>query len=123
MKRDGQYWTPGGCSAWNGRAFSGAAIDALCNFNFLHFGRSGWYYNKTIPWRDFFTWLENNEAPGCSFNTRQRGPNPDSWKPITPELFATQRIVYWWDSVTMKWDFGDGYTFDELQEGCKTTLP
>jgi len=123
VKRDGKYWTPGGCSAWNGRTFSAAAIDSVCNYNFLAFTRSGWYYNKTIPWRDFFDWLQRNEDPGCSFNARQRGPNPDIWTPITFEEFQTMKIVYWWDANTTLWDFGEGYTFDEFLAGCKIDLP
>lgn len=123
LKRDGKYWTPGGCSAWNGRAISGAAIDGVCNYNFLLFTRSGWYYNKSIVWRDFFNWLENNENPGCGFNSDLHGPNPPVWKHIDDAVFRTMKIVYWWDYQTMQWTFGEGYTFDELLEGCKIELP
>lgn len=122
IKRDGKYWTPGGCSAWNGRTFNGAAIDSVCGFNFLSFTRSGWYVNQTIPWRDFFDWLTNNENPGCGFNHDLRLPNPPIWKPVAFEIFQTMKIVYWWDAETMQWTFGEGYTFDEYLAGCQITL-
>lgn len=102
VKANGQYWTPGGCSAWNGRCFSGAAHDFKCNIGYIAFTHSGWYRRPQTPLYILRDWFEFNEDPGCAWNGYLGPEFRAQWKPIAFEEFNIAFKDYWFDTATLQ---------------------
>jgi len=73
-KVNGEYRTPGGCSAWHGRCFSTARYDGKCSIGYIEFRRGGWYVAKPLLGWILQGWFDGNEDPGCYWN---EGTSPD----------------------------------------------
>lgn len=117
-----EYFTPGGCSAWNGRAIDAAAIDSLCNLTFLHFVRGGWYYATEIPFFDFLTALDGREDIGCWFNLNHTAETRKLWKPLNEPDLTQHILTNVWNPQTFRWDFIASRSIDEIFAGCKSRL-
>jgi hypothetical protein len=96
-----KYFTPSGCSAWNGRCFSGAAADFKCDVGFIAFRTSGWYLRKATPFWIMRDWFEHVEDPGCAWNSPQAAGFRAQWSRIGFELFQTMTKDYFFNSTTM----------------------
>jgi len=103
MKINGEYRTPGGCSAWNGKTFGGAAVDAKCGGAAINFSRGGWYYLKNMTLAEIFHWFEDREDPGCAWNASSK-EFKDQWRPISQEEFDGMLWDKLWSSSTRKWE-------------------
>lgn len=122
-KLNGRYWTPGGCSAWNGRTFTGAAIDHLCDITYLYFRRSGWYESHQADKREVIRVFRDLEDPGCWWNAARNTGLWETFTPIDYRLFASRKQDEFWDIQTGKWMLGDERSVEEWLNGCDIERP
>ena len=116
---DGKWWTPGGCSAWHGRCFSGAAYDQKCSIGYIFFSRGGIYRAKRMPIWVFGPLFDQQEDPGCYWN---KGTSKDFrllFKGITKEQYDAEIVDYTWDPGTMLWTATEARTPEDWRIPCK----
>lgn len=119
VKIDGHYYTPGGCDAWKGRTFTGAALDNLCRIAYIYFRRSGWYQSSKVDLDEIRQAFDRAEDPGCWWNARRASGYHALWKPLDARLYAARTKDWIWNVETMLWEPGDPRTFDEWIAGCQ----
>lgn len=100
----GEYRTPGGCSAWNGRTFGGARVDVKCNVGYIQFGKSGWYSAKDVGQDTMRFWFEEAEDPGCFWNRGASQSFKDKWGKISDEEMSASIWDLELNMVTLRFE-------------------
>ena len=103
VKRDGQYWTPGGCSAWNGKCFTGAAVNTKCGGAAIAFAHGGWYVHRTMTYPFMHDWFYHKEDPGCAWNGSSQSFR-DGWKAVDDPTFRTLTWDVFWNPVSLEFE-------------------
>jgi len=118
-KRNGEYWTPNGCSAWNGRCFAAARHDAQCNVAFIQFTRSGWYRAEEIAFAVMVAMFEGNEDAGCDWNCSQNAAFKQKWSPVTDAAAASAKFDAEWNPADPFWTFTGNRNPSDPPPDCK----
>lgn len=103
-KVNGEYFTPGGCSAWNGRCFDGAKYDFKCAVAYILFKGYGWYRAENIPWNVMDDWFTHNEDPGCWWNSKERTEFRFLWERVNDGIVFLATSDLEWDAATLEWN-------------------
>jgi hypothetical protein len=117
-KVNGEYRTPGGCSAWNGRCFNGAEHDFKCDIAYISFARSGWYRRPQTPLYILRDWFEGNEDPGCEWNSTRGAEFRASWKAIRFEEFQITYRDYVFNTNTLMFEPATNRPVEDWFEPC-----